>query len=185
MRKMLRVLHLALCALVLSACIAGDVEEGDRELVVRIGQLQPYGLSLPEGFESYEKFSKHRWLDGSVVIDYEFDAPLDLDLPYLSVMSELHPTNDDACASYRAGNVGVPLGLGGPELSIRDDIYEYGDESRFAYLLTLNDEPMGMYFAMCSGRTAFMLVTGGVYFEDSEQLAELLDPVLERLVALE
>lgn len=184
MKKLIGILHLALCILFLSACMSGDVEEGDRDLVVRIGQLQPYGLSLPEGFEAHERFRKERWIDGAYAVDYEFDAPAELQLPYLSSLSELHATNDDACFSYRAGNFGMPLGLGDAELSIRDDLYEFGDESRFA-LLTLDGEPIGMYFAMCSGRTAFMLVMGGFYFDDSELLAELLDPVLSRLVALE
>lgn len=184
MKKLTRVFHLALCALFLSACISGDVEEGERDLVLRIGQLKPYGLTLPKGFEAYEHFSKERWIDGSFVITYEFEAPEKSLLPYLSSMAELHPSNADACASYTAGNYGVPLGLGDAELSIRDDLFEFGDQSRFAYL-TLDDEPIGMYFAACSGRTAVMIVMGGFYFDDIELWTELINPILDRIVAME
>ena len=184
MRKPTGILHLVLCAFALSACTSAEVEEGDRDLVLRIGQLEPYGLSLPDGFEAYEQFGKERWFDGSFVITYEFEGPANLQLPYLSSMTELHATNADACASYTAGNFGVPLGLGEAELSIRDDLYEFGDQSRFAYL-TLDDEPIGMYFAACSGRTAVMIVMGGFYFDDVEQWTELITPVLDRVVAMQ
>ena len=184
MKKLIGIYQLALCTLFLSACTSGDIEEGDRELVLKIGQLQPYGLSLPEGYDSYESFGKERWFDGSFVIDYEFDAPIDLQLPYLSSMTELHATNEDACASYSAGNFGVPLGLGDADLSIRDDLFQFGDESRFAYL-TLDDEPIGMYFAMCSGRTAFMTIMGGFYFDDIDMWTELVSPVLDDVVAMD
>ena len=184
MTKLTRVLYLVLCAFALSACTSADVEEGDRDLVLRVGQLEPYGLSLPEGFESHERFRKEQWIDGSMVIDYEFEAPANLQLPYVSSMAELHSTNADACASYSMGNFGFSIGTSDADVSIRDDFYEFGDESRFAFMM-LDGEPIGMYFGMCSGRTAFMLVMGGFYFEDSELFAELVEPVLDRLVSMQ
>jgi hypothetical protein len=65
--------------LVLSGCFDQPPEQGDRDLVLGIEQLEPHGLTLPADFAAYEKLSRERWIDGSVMIEYEFDAPKELE----------------------------------------------------------------------------------------------------------
>ena len=135
-------------------------------------------LTLPEGFEAYESFKRERWFDGSVMIDYEFDAPEELGLPYLSSSAERHPSRSDACMSFTAGNVGAQLG--GMELDERNDLFKYGDKSSFG-LLVSEGNPYGNFFGMCRGKTTFMVMLGGYYFDDGETWGELLKGPLEAL----
>ena len=178
MRYYLTRIPLALWLLVLLACTVQPPEEGDRDLVLKIGQLQPYGLSLPRDFMTFESLKRERWIDGSVTVEYEFEAPVELDLPYLYSSAELHPSNADACASFSAGNLGV--GLGGAEISERNDLFRFGDKSRFGLLME-EGKPYGNYFAMCRGNNAFTVLLSGFFFDDGDMWGELLRATLDAL----
>lgn len=177
MRLFSLAIQLAFWIVAASACTTKDIEEGDRDLVLKIEQLQPYGLNLPENFASFESFGREQWIDGSLSVVYEFEAPDEFNLPYLYSIAERHPTATDACASYSMGNLGLSLGLSADELSIRNDVFQFGDKSRFG-LLVADGRPYGNYFGMCHGKTAFMVTIGGFYFDDGELWAELLNPTL-------
>lgn len=169
---------LALC----SACISGDVEESDHELVLKAEQLVEYGLNLPRGYQAFESMSKETWFDGSVTVVYEFSAPDNPDLPFIYSVAEVHRTFSDATVSYSAGNFSAPLGLGDAEMQDRSNEFHYGDSSKFA-LFTYNGSPYGNYFAMQKGKTVFMVMTSGFYFDDAELWAELIEPTLDALSA--
>lgn len=182
MRAISTTFQLVFWLFVLSACTSGELEDGDRDLVLKVEQLEPYGLRLPENYSSYESFKRERWIDGSVTIEYEFQAPEALKLPYLYSVAERHSSSAEACASYLAGNFGAPLG--GVELSVRDDLFQFGTKSRFALLMS-DGQPVGNYFAMCRGKTASMIVIGGFYFDDGELWGELLNPTLDAITGNE
>ena len=176
MRSISTRLHLAIWLFFVSACTAQPLKDGDRDRVLTIGLLQPYGLSLPSDFESYESFKRERWIDGSVMVEYEFDAPEGLGLPYLYSSAERHPSNADACMSFSAGNLGTRLG--GIELSERNDLFRFGDKSSFG-LLVAEGDPYGNYFSMCRGKTAFMVILSGFYFDEGETWEELVRSTLD------
>jgi hypothetical protein len=163
-----------------AACLSRPIEDGDRRRVLTIEQLRPYGVELPEDFAKYERLERTKWLDGSTEVEYEFDAIDELGLPYLFSSAERHPSKSDACMSFSAGNLG--LKIGGVELTERNDLFSFGDKSRFGILVN-EGEPVGNYFAMCHGKTAFMVIVGGVYFDDTESWTELVQPTLDALVA--
>lgn len=170
------ILALAFCA----ACISGEVEEGDHALVLKVGQLREYGLELPRGYQSHESISKETWFDGSVSIEYEFEALDNADLPFVYCVAEVHRSAQDAALSYSTGNFAAPLGLGDAQMISRNDLFSYGDVSEFA-LFSYGGEPYGNYFAMQDGKTVFMVMTSGFYFDDGELWAELIEPNLAAL----
>jgi len=175
---------LAVLALILAGCMSQEPEEGDRDLVLKAEDLLPYGIDLPRGYATWETLKREKWIDSSFAVEYEFEPPEDAELPYLYSLTERHTSKSDACNSYSAGNIGLPFGLGDNELDVRDDLYSYGDESRFG-LLTAEGQPFGNYFAMCKGRAAVMIVLGGLYFDDGEMWAELIQPMLGEVAILE
>ena len=181
MRSLSTRIQIVFWLLFLSACTNQPLEDGDPDLVLKIGQLQPYGLNLPPDFTSYETFKRERWLGGSVSVEYEFEAPETLGLPYLYSMVERHRSKSDACLSFSAGNLGA--WLGGMELSERNDLFRFGDKSRFGVLID-EGEPFGNFFAMCRGNTAFMVILGGFYFDDGEAWGELLGTTLDAIVSM-
>lgn len=172
----------ALIVLVCAACISGDIDEQDHALVLKVGQLREYGLSLPRGYQAHETMNKERWFDGSVTIEYEFDVPDDPDMPFVYSVAEVHKTRSDAAVSYSTGNFAAPLGLGDAEMVDHSELFRYGDASKFA-LFTYNGEPYGNYFAMQDGKTVFMVMTSGFYFDDAELWAELIEPTLSAVSA--
>ncbi len=180
MRNITRTIWLTLWFVILTGCTTKELEPGDRDLVLKIGQLQEYGLNLSGNYAVFESFTKQQWFDGTFTIEYEFQAAAHLRLPFLYSIAETHASNIEACVSYSAGNVGLPLGLGDVELSVRDDLFAFGDKSRFG-LLMVDGEPAGNYFAMCHERTSLMIVLSGFYFDNGELWGELLAPTLDAL----
>lgn len=168
--------QLALWVIVLSACTSKDLEEGDRDRVLTIEQLQPYGLVIPENFESYESLEREQWFDGSYAVTYEFQGPGGL--PSLYSTAERHASDAEACSSFSAVNFGLSLGLGDDELVIRDDLFRFGDKSRFG-LVMADGKPVGNYFAMCRGNASFMVLLAGIYFDDGKQWEELIGSTLD------
>jgi len=169
---------LAALLVVLPASVAQSQEATDRDFVLTMGELQPFGADLPLDFEAYESISRRTLTDGSVAIEYEFEAPEELGLPYLYSIAETHPSNDAACESFAAGNAGARSG--GIEVQERNDIFRYGDDSLFG-LLVEDGDPYGNLFSMCRGRTSFMVILGAFYFDDGESWAELIVPTLEAI----
>lgn len=175
-----RILSL-LTACLLLACTSQPLEPGDRDALLRIGQLEGLGIALPPGYEQHESFRRERWLDGSVALEYEFEAPAELALPYLYSSAERHTSSADACMSHLAGGFGAQLG--GMELRERDDVFAFGDRSRFGQLV-VDGLPYGNFFSMCHGRSAFLFILGGVQSDDGAVWSALLGPVLEGVAAI-
>lgn len=173
---------LAALLVVLPASVAQSQEATDRDFVLTMGELQPFGADLPLDFEAYESISRRTLTDGSVAIEYEFEAPEELGLPYLYSIAETHPSNDEACESFAAGNAGARSG--GIAVQERNDIFGYGDDSLFG-LLVEDGDPYGNLFSMCRGRTSFMVILGAFYFDDGESWAELIVPTLEAIDSLD
>lgn len=171
-----------LMVLVCAACISGDIEDTDHELVLKVGQLREYGLELPRGYQVHETMSKERWFDGSVTVEYEFNVPDDPEMPFVYSVAEVHRSRSDAAVSYSTGNFAAPLGLGDAEMVDQSDSFRYGDASKFA-LFTYNGEPYGNYFAMQDGKTVFMVMTSGFYFDDAELWSELIESTLSAVSA--
>ncbi len=176
---------LAIIALaVVGGCTSTEFQEGDQDKLLRVAQLQEYGLELPHNFAIHESFKREQWFDGSIMLEYTFEAPTDPNLPYVYSTAERHPSALDAKLSYSSGNIGLPLGLGESELEIRDDLYSYGDGSRFG-ILKADGQPYGNYFAMHHGRTVFTVILSGFYFDDGELWAELVAPTLASIESME
>ena len=166
----------------LPASIAQSQEATDRDFVLTMGELQPFGVDLPLDFEMYESISRRTLTDGSVAIEYEFEAPEELGLPYLYSVTETHPTPAEACESFAVGNAGARSG--GIEVQKRNDIFRYGDDSLFG-LLVEDGEPYGNLFSMCHGRTSSMVILGAFYFDDGASWAELIEHILEAIDSLD
>jgi hypothetical protein len=115
------------------------------------------------------------------MIEYEFSLPGD-EPPYVYALAELHRTASDACRSFRAGNLG--LRLGGLDLTDRNDVFRYGEKSRFG-LIENEDGPVGNVFHMCRSRTALLVMFVGLYFDEPGAWEELISPQLRALEAFE
>ena len=175
-----RFASIALVVAVTAGCMERPVTDAERGRVLTIAELEPYGLTLPDNVADYETFSKERWFDGSIVIEYEFSPPDNSDLPYLSAIAERHVSHREACVSFRAGNWG--LTLGNADVVERNDLYQYGAASRFG-LLRGEDGYYGNYFGMCNRQTTLLIIMGGFYFDDGELWAELVERTLKNIAA--
>ena len=178
---LLRAFYVVLCvSATLPGCVRGSLEPGDRQLLLTASALEPYGIRLPGDVSAYETLSREKWFDGSVMLEYEFDATSRRTPIYMYSLVEIHPTQLDACLSHESTMVGTKIA--GIELRKRNDLFDYGDRSDFGILMS-DDRPYGNYFSMCRGRTSFSVMLSGVYFDDGEVWGELVAPALEALEA--
>lgn len=165
------------------ACIGSrPPEPGDRGLVVTADSLVEFGAELPRDHGRFESLSRNHVVGESVEVEYEFEPGDDHpQAPYVYSLAELHRTRRDACASHRAGILGARLA---GDLEDHDEIFRYGEETRFAFIVD-EGEPVGTFFSMCRSRTAFLVMIGGLVFDDADLWRELVQPRLDALRRLE
>ncbi len=163
------------------------VSARDRAVMVDIDQLSEWIFDeyVPE--KRGETLTKTRYIDGSYDIEYEYDIPEDLNAPYLSCIVTVERKISDAQTSYVAMWSGSQLGmslLSDVEIDVveRNDLFRWGDRSRFAILFT-EGEPFGNVFITRTGKYIFYMVISGVYFDSHEGISGLLSKRLAQLPA--
>ena len=167
--------------LVLTSCATTEpFQPADESALVTLETLAEYGLELPEGYAYHEKWSRER-LVGTLMIEYEFQNPAG-GPPFVHSSAEIYPTPDNACLAFKAGNVGIKISS--LELIDRNDLFSYGEKSRFA-VIDNGGKPVGNVFTMCRSRSVLLVMFVGLYFDDAEAWRSLIEPRLEALEALE
>ena len=177
----------AIIALVLLVVVGGflfiatgteePVTDEDRAVLVDINLVA-------EWMEDYipqrrgEKITKTRYIDGSYDIDYEYDIPDDADAPYLNCTVTVEKNSTDALLSYGSiwggGKIGMAM-FSDVEIEVveRNDLFKWGDRSRFA-ILKSEGAPFGNMLITRKGRRIFFLLLSGIYFDDREAIGGLL-----------
>jgi hypothetical protein len=159
---------------------------GERELMLDIGHLAGW----MEGYApdlAGETVIKTRYADHSYDIQYTYEVPDD-SAPYLSYMLNFEPTETDADSTYFSlwgGSKVAFYAFGAMDVAVdeQDDLFRWGDESRFGVLRT-EGKPFGNVFIAKRGKTVVYLLLTGIYFEDPDNVSTLLTPYLEKLDAL-
>jgi len=138
------------------------------------------GLSEPGA----EQVSKVRFVDTSFELHYLYDAPQTPEAPLLSYSITVEPTSASARMTFRSkwDSTRVSLWIGADDIAVeeRNDLYQWGDESRSA-LLRADGEPFGNVFVARKGQVVVYLLLAGSYFADSAQAAALLGHGLRKL----
>ncbi len=165
-----------------------EVTANDRQVILDINDLAEWMEDYSPESQG-ETYAKHRYIDGSYDVEYEYDRPLDSDAPYLSCSVTVEMNRSDARASYLSiwtgGKLGISLlGDSSVDLVERNDLFAWGDESKMA-LLTVDGVPLGNVFITRVGNTIFYLTISGLYFDEPELLDEFLSEKLSRLETYE
>jgi hypothetical protein len=160
---------------------------GERELVLDIGHLTAWMEGYSPNLAS-ESVKKTRYIDRSYEIQYTYEVPDDDSAPYLSYLLNFEPTETDANSTYFSlwgGSKVAFYAFGAVKVDVdeKDDLFRWGDESRFG-ILRAEGRPFGNVFIARKGKTVVYLLLTGVYFADSESVSALLTPYLEKLDSL-
>lgn len=156
----------------------------EEALVLDIDHLSDWMVDYVPDF-ARETLTKTRYLDRSYELDYTYDVPDDENAPYLSYTLTFEPSQTDAgrtYVSYWSGTRVAFFAFGTSDVTIdeRNDLFRWGDESRFG-LLTTEGQPFGNVFVAREGNRVVYFLISGLYFDDAEQITALLDPYLKRL----
>jgi hypothetical protein len=155
----------------------------DRQVVVTVDDL----MGVVEDFSpdhDAETTGKSKYIDKSYEIEYEYEHP-DEDQPlFLHSSVSVEPSVSDAKTTYMSVKMGMSIGLSASgedaQLVDRDDLFQWGDESRCA-LVTSGGFNVGNFFVARKGTRVFCLMITGHAFDDRESLEKLVKPKLERL----
>ena len=103
---------------------------------------------------------------------------------YLSVTMTFERSGVDAFLSHGVEKTSILAGLRMAGLGTRavEDFYEYGDSSTF-YILEKNGSPVGNVFSARDGARIYLIVLSGMYFDDPDTWADLVEEKLERFSA--
>lgn len=168
--------------LILSGCAKQSIREEDKPLLLTVEELAPYGLSL-DNYRQYEVFRRHIYVDGAIEVEYEFDPPADSGINlYVSVAASFERTERDAKLAYLTERKGTTLGakLGGVSVTELKEFFTYGDESFFGFLMG-EKGPGGNLFITRTGTKVYVVLMGGVYFDNRDDWAELITAKLQYL----
>lgn len=131
-----------------------------------------------------ERVSKTRFFDGSYAIEYVYDVSDDDSAPYLTYTVTFERSEDDAEGTYLSfwGGTEVGFFVGDGDFDVREsnELFRWGDTSRFS-VLTTEGRPFGNVFVARRGRRVVYFLLSGVYFDDAESIDGLLSPYLEEL----
>ena len=172
-----------LLLLVLSCgCAKQAIREADKPLLLTVEDLTPYGLSLAD-YRQHEVFRRNIYADGAIEIEYVFDPPEESGIHlYLTATASFERTEGDAQLAYLAERKGTTLGakLGGATVNESERFFAYGDESFFGFLM-VEKGPGGNLFITRTGTKIYVVLIGGVYFDNPDDWAELITPKLQYL----
>lgn len=164
------------------SCAKQSIRAEDKPLLLTVEELAPYGLSL-DNYRQYEVFRRDIYVDGAIEVAYEFDPPDDSGINfYLSVTASFERTKGDAKLAYIAERKGTTLGakLGGVTVTESKEFFTYGDEAFFGFLMG-EKGPGGNLFITRIGTKVYVVLMGGVYFDNRDDWAELITPKLQYL----
>lgn len=153
----------------------------DMKYVLQAKEFEPY-IEDFKATTTAGKATRIDNIDDSWEISYEYED----DEIYL-MSSFIHESSaEDAKYSYSGQQIGTSLGYAGSEVEIeeveRDDLFKWGDESKF-YVLQINGQPAGNRLVARKGGNVVYIIFSGVYFDEAEWIHELLDPYLARVGA--
>lgn len=159
---------------------AEPLSPAERAIVLDAEQLAGWMDYAPD--PEFETSYKQRLWDGSFEIGYEYQEPDDQSELFVMFNASFEPNVGDSRLSYGAYRAGMTVGTriaGGAELQEREDLFSWGDESVFGLLL-VDGRPAGNYFVGRKGALAVVCMFSGIYFDEAESIAALLEPPLQR-----
>jgi hypothetical protein len=156
---------------------------GERELVVDISHLKGW----MEGYTpdpSGETLQKTRYIDDSFEIEYVYDLPQDDAAPYLSYSVTFEPSESDANTTYVSlwGGTKVAFYVFG-EVQVsagKNELFRWGDESRFGLLRTVDPSETSSWRRRESG---WCTCWSRGFISTTPRVLGLLTPYLEKLDA--
>ena len=172
-------------ALILVACVTalgcmqGEVTAPERDMFVRGHDFADDIEMTIEQTVEHETFTKTKFFDGSVQIEYEFEPPENFGI-YLTETISFEPKKSEAktMRSLEDSTVGLALRAYGLEKVEIPDFYKYGDSSIF-YALKKDGRTVGNYFTVVENGKVFSLMIAGVFIDDPDVWREIVEPKLK------
>ena len=180
-------LGLVVCGGLIYVGMAGvatrEPTDAERQTLVTIRDLESFGVEAGR-LEEREVWQSKRNLDGSLEIEYEYDpdlAPGPGEMISLMSSAEINSTESSARESFNMTIAAYQLGFGLYDVQSRDQSHAMAgvDQSRFA-LIVKNEKPVGNMIVVRQGKRVHGLLLIGLYFEDPQELEDLLRPTVER-----
>ena len=156
------------------------VEEGDRAALVTADTLRPWMSETFDPARGTTKISKRRYLDGSHTLEYEFEYEADEEYLYIGCTLNHERSIPDAKTLYTMSKAGSKIGvsLEDVELRSRNDLFRWGETSECSLMVMEDGRELGNHFIGRKGTRVFDVSISGIYWDQGDDLKELLGPVL-------
>jgi len=173
-----------LLAVLASGCVKGSLTDEEKSHLLTVDDLAGFGVKAAEP-EAFGKFRKTSFLDFSKDLEYEYEIPDGVTVAtplYLSCSISIEVSVKDARSTYFLQEKTVMAVGKWRDLGIEEKkgFFQWGDDSKFA-LFVKNGKPVGNLFLGRKGKTVYFLCLSGVYFDDPELWAKLMEPKLNGL----
>ena len=161
------------------------VRDADKELMLRASDLETWMDEAPDPpvDEARATLTRTRDLFGVEEITYEFSD--DATALFVNTTVTIDPKASDARTTYSVTKLGLGVGLAiesdtGMKKVERNDLFTWGDEST-SYLLEMDGDPVGNAIVARKGTKTIFVIFSGIYFDDPDDLDEVLEPHLTAL----
>ena len=161
-----------------------EIKQSDKEALLTVSTIKNWVPNMKIDLAK-ETFTKQKFFDDSVDLDYTYDASESTFPAYVNSSITVEPNAKDASLSYDSLKVGMKIGLslggnGDFKEVERNDLLKWGDES-FCSLLYVDGNPVGNFFITREGNRIYYSLFSGIYFDNPEYLEQLLTPYLKNL----
>jgi len=165
-----------------AGCFELPLEEADRGLLVTAEDLGAWGVPIDRGAASVVE-RRTRYFDGSLAVEYEFDASESSESPLFVTSSvDFEMTEGDARTYFAVLRKSFELTAGWEGMGVNPapSPYAAGDDSYYA-MLDYDGAAVGNLFLARHGKKTFFFVVSGYHIEDPGQFAALVEPRLAYL----
>jgi hypothetical protein len=155
----------------------------DRQMIVDIEALAECMEEFSPDLQ-YESIKKTKYVDRSYDIEYEYAPPDESDDPFLYCCITVERKLSDAVTTYGIAWQTCKMMTWGSDAKIeyvdRNEIFKWGDSSRFA-IIEADGDPAGNLFVAREGKTVVEVLVIGVYFDAREDFAAFVSSKLDNI----
>ena len=170
--------------LFLAGCAGRPMTDAEKTMMVQVKDLAEFGITFVANEET-ESFKHTNWGQGESDFNYEYESPADnedISPLYLSSTVEFFPSDRKAKSGHLLSVNALKAGMkiSGIKSVKAPELYDWGDQV-YAAFLEIEGEKIGNLIVVRKGKRVYSFMISGVYFDQKEDLVDLLNPKLIKM----
>jgi len=175
-------LIMILAALALTSCFSQETSMEDAAVTTRAADFAALEIKVPSKPAGFEKWSRTMYFDGSIEVQYEFEAEeKDSDILYMSQTFSFERKPSDRLIDQAIGNFVTNSVFKSKGIALREKagLFSWGDDSKVYEIVNENGAVVGNRLVVARDRMLCDFTIVGVMIDEAQTWAELFTAKLD------